>query len=78
MRGLLIGENVQQRVGKDEQRRRVDAFRREDRPADQREVRAVNQRHAVEQKKLTGHGAKLIQTPRNPNKKSMAAGVWRR
>ena len=59
VRGLLIRENVQQRVGKDEQRRRIDTFRREDGAADEREVRAVNQRHAIEQEKPFLHAARL-------------------
>ena len=70
VRGLLVLQDVEQGVGEDKQGRAVDALRREDGPADQREVRAINQRHAVEQEKFFLHGPRLAQPAGNPNKKS--------
>src|SRR5439155_16888520 len=43
--------------------------------ADQGEVRAINQRHPIEQEKLLRHAARLTQAVRKPNPKS--ASSWR-
>ena len=68
--GALVLQHVEQRVGENEQRRCVDAFGRKNGPADQREVRAIDQRHAIEQEEFLRHDARLTQPVRKPNKKS--------
>ena len=55
MRGFLVLDQLEQRIGKTEQRRRVDAFGRANRSCDERKVRAICERHAVE-KEEAGHG----------------------
>ena len=67
MGGPLVLHHVEQRVGKDEQRGSVYAFGGEDRPADQRKVRAIDQRHAIEQKELFRHGRRVTRRLADPN-----------
>ena len=49
VRRLPVFHDVQQRLRKSIERRRVDPSRREDRPRNQRKMRAIDQRHSVEQ-----------------------------
>ena len=56
MRRIFLFENRQQRVDESVKRRGVDALGVADRRLDQREVGAVNERHAVEQEQALGGG----------------------
>src|ERR1043166_4942443 len=49
VRRLLVFQDIEQRLRKPIQRRRVHSFGREDRPGNEREVRPIYQRHAVQQ-----------------------------
>ncbi len=55
MRGLLVFQDVQKRVRKPVERRSVHPVARADRVLDEGEMRAVKQRHPVEEKKAFGH-----------------------
>jgi hypothetical protein len=50
MCGLLVLQNIQQRLSEPLKRGGVDSFRSEDWPVNQREMRAINQRHSIQQK----------------------------
>ena len=50
MGGLLVLQDVEQRLGKAVQGGGVHAFGRENRAADKREVRPIDQRHPIQQK----------------------------
>ena len=55
MSGLLVVPQVEQRLRKPIQRGAVHAFRRENRSADKREVRPIDQRHSVQQEQFLHH-----------------------
>ena len=59
VRGLLLAKNFQQRLREAVNRRGVHALRRENGPVRKRKVRAINQRHAIEQKKPFRHAMML-------------------
>ena len=52
MGGLLVLQDVEQRLGKAVERGGVHAFGREDRAADKREVRPIDQRHPIQQEQF--------------------------
>ena len=59
MGGLLVVEDVEQRLGKAVERGGVDAFGGEDRAADERKVRPIDQRHPIQQEELLRHGDRV-------------------
>ena len=61
--GLLVLEDVEQRLGESVERGGVHAFGREDGASNEREVRSIHQRHAVQQEQFLRHAKSLTRGP---------------
>ena len=54
--GLLVADDFEKGLRKAVKGGSIDPFRRENRARDERKVRPINQRHAVQEEKLFRHG----------------------